>query len=47
MACGSGKLIADQVTGYRPEIRTDGLDVSRYQKVSAPRTRLVTGEETA
>ncbi|MBL8267685.1 D-amino acid dehydrogenase [Steroidobacter sp.] len=47
MACGSGQLIADQVTGYRPEIRTDGLDVSRYQK---PRTRqqpLVTGEETA
>ena len=47
MACGSGQLIADLVTGYRPEIRTDGLDVSRYQKVSAPRPRLVTGEETA
>lgn len=47
MACGSGQLIADLVTGYRPEIRTDGLDVSRYRKVSAPRPRLVTGEETA
>lgn len=30
MACGSGQLIADLVTGYRPAIRTDGLDLSRY-----------------
>lgn len=31
MACGSGKLIADLVTGQRPEISTDGLAISRYQ----------------
>jgi len=31
MSCGSGKLIADLVTGVRPEISTEGLDVSRYQ----------------
>lgn len=34
MACGSGKLVADIVTGQRPEIRTDGLGMSRY----SPRT---------
>jgi D-amino-acid dehydrogenase len=33
MACGSGKLVADQVMGRRPDIRTDGLSVDRY---SAP-----------
>ena len=47
MACGSGQLIADMVTGYRPEIRTDGLDVSRYQKASGSRQPLVTGEDAA
>lgn len=31
MACGSGKLVADQVMGRRPDIRTDGLAVDRYQ----------------
>jgi D-amino-acid dehydrogenase len=31
MACGSGKLIADLVTGQRPEISTDGLAINRYQ----------------
>jgi D-amino-acid dehydrogenase len=30
MACGSGKLVADQVMGRRPDIRTDGLAVDRY-----------------
>ena len=30
MACGSGKLIADLVTGQRPEISTEGLGVDRY-----------------
>lgn len=30
MACGSGKLVADQVMGRRPDIRTDGLSVDRY-----------------
>ena len=47
MACGSGQLIADQITGYRPEIRTDGLDVSRYQKSSVPTPTLVPGEDAA
>jgi D-amino-acid dehydrogenase len=30
MACGSSKLIADQMMGQRPEINTDGLSLSRY-----------------
>jgi D-amino-acid dehydrogenase len=30
MACGSGKLLADIVTGRPPEIRTDGLAMDRY-----------------
>jgi len=30
MACGSGKVVADQVMGRRPDIRTDGLSVDRY-----------------
>src|SRR5574337_748180 len=30
MACGSGKLVSDLVTGQRPEIRTDGLGLQRY-----------------
>jgi D-amino-acid dehydrogenase len=30
MACGSGKVVADQVMGRRPDIRTDGLAVDRY-----------------
>ncbi len=32
MACGSGKLVADLVMGKRPAIRTDGLDLSRYER---------------
>ena len=32
MACGSGKLVADLVTGRRPEIRTEGLALDRYSK---------------
>ena len=31
MACGSGKLIADLMTGQRPEISTEGLAISRYK----------------
>ena len=30
MACGSGKLIADLLTGQSPEISTEGLALSRY-----------------
>ena len=48
MACGSGQLIADLVTGYRPAIRTDGLDLSRYRAVERTRTRLIAhGEDAA
>jgi D-amino-acid dehydrogenase len=35
MACGSGKLVADQVTGKRPEISTDGLSLSRYLRTAS------------
>lgn len=35
MACGSGRVVADLVTGRRPEIRTDGLALDRYAR--APR----------
>ncbi|GAA0509439.1 D-amino acid dehydrogenase [Pigmentiphaga sp. GD03639] len=30
MACGSGRLIADQLSGRRPEISLDGLAIDRY-----------------
>lgn len=30
MACGSGKLLADIVTGQRPEISVEGLGIDRY-----------------
>jgi D-amino-acid dehydrogenase len=42
MACGSGQLIADLVTGNRPAISTEGLDLSRYRRMKvrhAPLTR--------
>ena len=39
MACGSGKLVADQVLGHRPDIRTDGLSVDRY-RTAPPRRHL-------
>lgn len=32
MACGSGKLVADQVLGQRPQIRADDLALSRYDR---------------
>lgn len=41
MACGSGKLVADQVLGQRPQIRTDGLALSRYDRHSAAGRPLV------
>ncbi len=43
MACGSGQLIADLMTGHSPAIRTDGLDLSRYGTVRKPRIRLAAG----
>jgi D-amino-acid dehydrogenase len=30
MACGSGRLLADQLAGRQPEIQIDGLDIGRY-----------------
>jgi len=30
MACGSGRLIADLVTGAKPEISSEGLGIDRY-----------------
>jgi D-amino-acid dehydrogenase len=30
MACGSGQLIADLMSGRMPEIRSDDLALSRY-----------------
>ncbi|MEZ5651561.1 MAG: D-amino acid dehydrogenase [Burkholderiaceae bacterium] len=30
MACGSGQLLADMITGRTPRIRTDGLGIERY-----------------
>jgi D-amino-acid dehydrogenase len=39
MACGSGKLISDMVMGQRPEIRTDGLAMDRYEQGSSRGTR--------
>ncbi|QID19229.1 D-amino acid dehydrogenase [Nitrogeniibacter mangrovi] len=35
MACGSGKLVADLVTGHAPGIRTDGLGLERYDTASS------------
>ncbi len=39
MACGSGKLVADLITGHKTEISTDGLDISRYGSQSNNRPR--------
>lgn len=30
MACGSGALLADIVTGHKPDISTEGLSLARY-----------------
>lgn len=47
MACGSGRIIADLVTGYRPAIRIDGLDLSRYRTSMPTRVRqLAHGNES-
>lgn len=46
MACGSGQLIADLVTGYRPAIRTEGLDLSRYGATGTRAPVLVGTEAT-
>ncbi|WP_238875790.1 D-amino acid dehydrogenase [Achromobacter xylosoxidans] len=47
MACGSGKLVADQVLGQRPQIRTDGLALSRYDRHAPDERPLVLGGKGA
>ena len=37
MACGSGRLLADQIAGRRPQISAEGLDISRYRKTKEPK----------
>jgi D-amino-acid dehydrogenase len=46
MACGSGQLIADLVTGNRPAIRTEGLDLSRYRRTKVRHAPLARPGET-
>ncbi|TFW09471.1 D-amino acid dehydrogenase, partial [Oxalobacteraceae bacterium OM1] len=36
MACGSGRLLADLVSGKRPEIDTEGLFMDRYGRANRP-----------
>ncbi|HEY0846176.1 MAG TPA: D-amino acid dehydrogenase [Noviherbaspirillum sp.] len=36
MACGAGRVLADVVTGKRPEIDTEGLFMDRYGKTNRP-----------
>jgi len=48
MACGSGKLLADQMTGRHPEISVEGLSMARYRPAPSggrgwPRPALGTG----
>lgn len=43
MACGSGRLLADLVTGREPQIRTEGLAMDRYLRNQAPRARVAVG----
>ena len=45
MACGSGKLVADLAMGHTPEIRTDGLALSRY--LAPARTRAAAPHSTS
>ena len=42
MACGSGRLVADMVSGQRPEIDTEGLGIERYSKAARPAQRVRT-----
>ncbi|NMG32439.1 D-amino acid dehydrogenase [Aromatoleum evansii] len=39
MACGSGQLVADLVTGRQPAIRHSDLGLARYGKVAASRSQ--------
>ncbi len=42
MACGSGQLLADLITGRQPAIRTEGLALDRYQRTQ-PRAAISPG----
>jgi len=46
MACGSGKVVADLVTGQRPAIRADDLALSRYHAPQARRAGPALGERS-
>ena len=45
MACGSGRLISDLVTGVQPEISPEGLGIDRYGQTRSATDRL--GQATA
>jgi D-amino-acid dehydrogenase len=34
MSCGSGRVLADLVSGRKPEIDTSGLDITRYARAA-------------
>ena len=36
MAAGSGQLLADQILGRQPAIRTEGLALERYRSSTRP-----------
>lgn len=38
MACGSGRYLADLMSGRAPQISREGLDIFRYRQAAAPRT---------
>jgi D-amino-acid dehydrogenase len=34
MSCGSGRVLADMLSGKKPEIETEGLDIGRYARAA-------------
>ncbi|MCD0505636.1 D-amino acid dehydrogenase [Bordetella petrii] len=46
MACGSGKLVADLLTGQRPAIRADDLALSRYGAARARSGGMALGQRS-
>lgn len=47
MSAGSGKVMADLITGVKPEISTDGLSIQRYARGSRPSVSAVGGSAHA
>ena len=37
MACGSGRYLADLMSGRQPQISREGLDIFRYRRAAAAR----------